>query len=154
MSLGVALSWAAQEKNIAIRDTQKERSMISTKQVLFTAVCAAVFSSAAWAEADTGNIDKMIQEGRKVFTSKSLGNCIGCHSVQNDPMSQTGNLGPHLANMDQYPKDYLVGKITNPNMTNPNTIMPPIGRNHRITKEQIQAVVAYLTATAKSKRGE
>lgn len=128
--------------------------MTLTAKVTLTAVCAALLSSSAFAEADTSKIEKMIQEGRKVFASKKLGNCIGCHSVQNDLMDQTGNLGPHLANMDQYPKDYLIGKIMNPNETNPNTIMPPQGRNHKISRKQVEAVVAYLRTTAKSKRGE
>lgn len=122
-------------------------------KAVLAVTCAALLSSMACAE-EKSNIQKMIDDGRKVFTSKSLGNCIGCHSVQNDPMDQTGNLGPHLANMDQYPKEYLVEKITNPNKSNPNTIMPPQGRNHKISKKQVLAVVAYLRTTAKSKLGE
>lgn len=128
--------------------------MITIKHFALGIGTALLLSNSALAEAETSRIDQMIQEGRKVFTSKSLGNCIGCHSVQNDPMDQTGNLGPHLANMDQYPKDYLIEKITDPNKSNPNTIMPPMGRNHKINKKQVQAIVAYLRTTAKSKLGE
>ncbi len=117
-------------------------------------VGVAFASSVVLAQEGKSDINKMIAEGRKVFATQSLGNCLGCHSVQNDPMDQTGNLGPHLANMDVYPKEYLLEKIMDPNKSNPNTIMPPTGRNHKITKEQAEAVVAYLRTTAKSKKGE
>lgn len=94
----------------------------------------------------------MVKEGKKVFVTKSLGNCLGCHSVENDPdIPQTGNIGPHLKNIDQYPKDWLYAQIWNPNQHNPTTIMPPLGRNHKISKKQIEAVIAYLQETTKTK---
>lgn len=121
------------------------------KNGLITALLLSSALSLLMAESND-ELKKKIAEGRKVFVTQTLGNCIGCHSVQNDPMEQTGTLGPHLANMDLYPKEYLLEKIWDPNKTNPNTVMPPVGRNHKITKEQAEAVVAYLQATAKSQK--
>lgn len=121
------------------------------KNGLITALLLSSALSFLIADSDS-ELKKKIAEGRKVFTTLSLGNCIGCHSVQNDPMEQTGTLGPHLANMDLYPKEYLLEKIWDPNKTNPNTVMPPLGRNHKITKEQIEAVITYLQVTAKSQK--
>jgi sulfur-oxidizing protein SoxX len=113
------------------------------------AVLATLLSTASFAGMSRADIMK---EGRKVFTTKSLGNCLACHSVQgDDSIPQTGTLGPRLANMDTYPKEYLASKIWDPNKTNPNTIMPPMGRNNKITKAQIDAIVVYLQETTKTK---
>jgi cbb3-type cytochrome oxidase cytochrome c subunit len=72
--------------------------------------------------------------------------------VQNDPnIPQAGNIGPKLSNLDQYPKSYVFTKIWDPNKTVPNTVMPPQGRSHKITKHQVDALVAYLQATTKAK---
>jgi len=56
-----------------------------------------------------------------------------------------------LANLDTYPRKYIFDKIWDPNKTVPNTIMPPQGRSHKITKHQVDALVAYLQATTKAK---
>lgn len=118
------------------------------KKIAAVAIVSSLFSTAVFAADQSA----MIKEGRKVFVTKKLGNCLACHSVQGDnSIPQTGNLGPKLANLDKYPKDYLFEKIWDPNKTNPVTIMPPMGRNHKISKEQVNALVAYLQATTKTK---
>lgn len=118
------------------------------KKIAAVAIISSLFSTAVLA----ADQNAMIKEGRKVFVTKKLGNCLACHSVQGDSsIPQTGNLGPQLANLDKYPKDYLFEKIWDPNKTNPVTIMPPMGRNDKITKEQVNAIVAYLQATTKTK---
>ncbi|MFK5882199.1 MAG: sulfur oxidation c-type cytochrome SoxX [Sulfurospirillum sp.] len=122
--------------------------MINAKKLLAIAIMGTVITSAANAASN----DALIKEGRKVFVTKKLGNCLACHSVQGDPnIPQTGNIGPKLANLDTYPKAYLFDKIWDPNKTVPNTLMPPMGRNHKITKQQIDAIVVYLQATTKAK---
>lgn len=95
---------------------------------------------------------KTIEEGRAIFVGKKLGNCLACHSVLGDPtIPQTGNLGPKLANLNNYPKDYLFEKIWNPNKNNPTTIMPPMGRNGKLTKVQVESLVEYLQHITKQK---
>lgn len=96
--------------------------------------------------------ESLVKEGRKVFITKKLGNCLACHAVQGDAsIPQTGSIGPKLANLDTYPKAYLFDKIWDPNTTVPDTLMPPMGRSHKITKHQIDALVAYLQETTKAK---
>ncbi|WP_458700618.1 sulfur oxidation c-type cytochrome SoxX [Sulfurospirillum sp. 1307] len=120
------------------------------KKIAFFSISAAMLVSTA--NAGTMSKEDMIKEGRKVFVTKKLGNCLACHAVQGDSsIPQTGSLGPKLANLDTYPRDYLVEKVWDPNKTNPNTIMPPMGRNHKITKEQVEAVVTYLQEVTKAK---
>ena len=118
------------------------------KKIAAVAVISTLFSTAVFA----ANQSALIKEGRKVFVTKKLGNCLACHSVQGDPsVPQTGTIGPKLAHLDTYPKQYLFNKIWDPNKTNPVTVMPPFGRNHKITKQQINAVIAYLQAVTKTK---
>lgn len=119
------------------------------KTVASVAVLATILSTSSFAGMSK---EDMMKEGRKAFTTKSLGNCLACHSVQgDDDIAQTGTLGPRLANLDTYPKEYLASKIWDPNKTNPNTIMPPMGRNNKITKDQVDAIVMYLQETTKTK---
>jgi L-cysteine S-thiosulfotransferase len=118
------------------------------KKIAAVAIISTLFSTAIFAASQSA----MIKEGRKVFVTKKLGNCLACHKVQGDSsIPQTGNIGPVLANLDKYPKEYLFEKIWDPNKTNPITIMPPMGRNHKISKEQVNALVAYLQAVTKTK---
>jgi len=123
----------------------------SKKMALITS-CFALAGTALLADGTGMDKAAMIKEGKKVFVTKSLGNCLGCHSVENDPsLPQTGNLGPHLINIDKYPVDWLKEKIWDPNKHNPITIMPPFGKNHKLTEAQIDAVIVYLQETTKSK---
>lgn len=122
--------------------------MILIRTSVKLVVALSLASSISFADAKSD----LVAEGRKVFVSKKLGNCLACHSVQGDTtIPQTGNLGPKLANMDKYPASYLFDKIWDPNKTNPTTIMPPMGRGGKINKTQINAIIAYLQETAKTK---
>ncbi len=122
--------------------------MINVKKLL-ALVIVGTFSATV---ANAASNEALIKEGRKVFVTKKLGNCLACHAVQGDPsIPQTGTIGPKLANLDTYPKEYIFNKIWNPNKTVPDSVMPPQGKSHKISKHQIDALVAYLQATTKSK---
>ncbi len=122
--------------------------MINTKKIVAVAIISMLGASVTYAQSQ----QDLVKEGRKVFVTKKLGNCLACHTVQNDPnIPQAGNIGPKLSNLDTYPKDYIFNKIWDPNKTVPNTIMPPQGRSHKISKHQVDALVAYLQATTKAK---
>ncbi len=127
---------------------KKGEKMIIVNRLL----AATLVSMLGFSAVNAASNDALVKEGRKVFVTKKLGNCLACHTVQNDPnIPQAGNIGPKLSNMDTYPKEYIFNKIWDPNKTNPNTVMPPQGRSHKISKHQIDALVAYLQATAKAK---
>ena len=116
------------------------------KTAIKIAVVSTLVSSASYAS----DISSAVEEGRKLFVGKKLGNCLACHSVKGDPtIPQTGNLGPKLANISAYPKSYLFDKIWDPNKTNPTTIMPPMGRGGKLNKEQIDKIIVYLQETTK-----
>lgn len=118
------------------------------KKIVAVVIVSTVYSTAIFAADQSA----MIKEGRKVFITKHAGNCLACHTVQGDEgIPQSGNIGPKLANLDTYPKQYLFDKIWDPNKTVPHTVMPPMGRSHKISKEQVNALVAYLQAVTKAK---
>ena len=122
--------------------------MINVKKLLALAIIGTFCATVANAASN----EALIKEGRKVFVTKKLGNCLACHAVQGDPsIPQTGTIGPKLANLDTYPREYIFNKIWNPNKTVPDSVMPPQGKSHKISKHQIDALVAYLQATTKSK---
>ena len=122
--------------------------MMLAKKIAAFAVIATLCVTASYASSK----EDMVKEGRKVFVTKHMGNCLACHTVQGDSgIPQAGSIGPKLANLDTYPKEYLFEKIWNPNKTVPDSVMPPMGKSHKITKEQVNALVAYLQAVTKTK---
>lgn len=71
-------------------------------------------------------------------------NCMQCHQVKG--IENAGNIGPVLSDMkSRFPerKD-LVAVVFDESKRNPQTVMPPFGRNLILTKEQIDTVVDLL----------
>ncbi len=90
------------------------------------------------------NNRRLVQEGKKIFLSKNLGNCLACHDIAGINIPQAGAIGPQLKHTANYNAGYLYDKIWNPHKYNPTSIMPPFGKNAILTKHQIKAVVAFL----------
>lgn len=112
-----------------------------TVLALSTAVLT-VPATAQAAEKGTSAID----EGKKLAFSRSKGNCLACHMVDDGVMP--GNLGPALIAMKlRYPdKQKLVDKIwgTPETQTVPNSMMPPFGQNGILTDSEINKIVDYI----------
>ncbi|NOY65139.1 MAG: sulfur oxidation c-type cytochrome SoxX [Nitrospirae bacterium] len=87
-----------------------------------------------------------VEEGRKIATTRKLGNCVSCHFLPN--IESPGNAGPNLVesmkNYTEADRDIVRQWIEDPRQFNPDTLMPPFGANKILTKEQIDAVVEYL----------
>lgn len=98
-------------------------------------------------------------EGKKVFISRKLGNCLACHQVSvlaKEPFP--GNIGPSLDGVaSRYSEGELRLRIVNPKVINGGTIMPAFYRvegMHRVldpfkgkpilTAQQVEDVVAFL----------
>ncbi len=93
--------------------------------------------------ATAGNAD-LVKEGKKIFTTKNLGNCISCHAVNGENLDGPGSLGPKLTGLSAWPEQALHDKIYDPYTTNPISAMPPFGKNGWLDAHQIQALVAFL----------
>ena len=81
-----------------------------------------------------------------LFENNNLGNCLACHAVLNHPEMTAGNIGPpFIAMKERFPdKEKLREIIYDEQLNNPDTIMPPFGRNKVLTKEQIDVIVDYI----------
>lgn len=117
----------------------------STRMITAASAVAVLIGSFALAlpmanAADMGAGD----EGKKIAFDRKKGNCLACHAIEGG--SLPGNIGPPLVNMkDRYPdKARLRAQIWDATKTNPNTIMPPFGRHHILSEQEIDKVVEFI----------
>lgn len=83
-------------------------------------------------------------EGQKIAFDRGKGNCLACHAIKGGELP--GTIGPELKDIrTRYPnrKD-LVAIIADETKRNPQTPMPPFGRNRILTEQEINAVVDFL----------
>jgi len=86
----------------------------------------------------------MIAEGKKIVEDRKKGNCLACHQIEGAELP--GNIGPPLVGMKaRFPdKAKLRSQIWDSTRNNPNSIMPPFGRNEILTEDEINKVVEYI----------
>lgn len=81
-----------------------------------------------------------------IMSNNNLGNCLACHAVPTHPELVAGNIGPPFIAMKERFPDLakLRALIYDEQVNNPDTIMPPFGRNKVLTEEQINALAQYI----------
>lgn len=82
--------------------------------------------------------------GEKLAFDRSKGNCLTCHDIKGG--DAPGNIGPQLSNMKaRFPdRKQLAAIIYDETKRNPQTVMPPFGRNLILTDQDINNVVDFL----------
>ena len=110
------------------------------KGQLLTAILASALVAPLASAADADAIAK----GKAIAWDRKKGNCLTCHMM--DGGQQAGNVGPPMVAMKaRYPnKADLRAQIWDPTRRNPMTSMPPFGRNHILTEEEIDLVTEYI----------
>mgnify|MGYP003573409627 CR=1 FL=1 len=85
-----------------------------------------------------------IAEGKKVAFDRKKGNCLACHMI--DGGALPGNIGPPLLAMKaRFPdKAVLRAQIWDSTTANPNSIMPPFGKNRILTEEEVDLVTEFI----------
>jgi len=85
-----------------------------------------------------------VAEGQKLAFDRGKGNCLTCHKIRGGDLP--GTIGPELVDIkSKYPnRDDLVAILTDETKRNPQTVMPPFGRNRILTEKEISAVVDFL----------
>lgn len=85
-----------------------------------------------------------VAEGRKLAFDRGKGNCLTCHDIKGGDLA--GTIGPPLVDIkSKYPdRNELVAIVSDETKRNPTTVMPPFGRNHILTEQEINAVVDFL----------
>jgi sulfur-oxidizing protein SoxX len=82
--------------------------------------------------------------GETLAFDRSKGNCLTCHEIKGG--DSPGNVGPPLADMKgRFPdRKELAAIIYDETKRNPQTVMPPFGRNLILTEKEIESVIDFL----------
>lgn len=94
------------------------------------------------------SIDKSVasgyEQGKKIAFTVELGNCLACHKIAEG--DSPGNIGPELKALSTHFKDKVELRkfIYDATVFNPNTSMPPFGKNKILSQEEINQLVDYL----------
>jgi sulfur-oxidizing protein SoxX len=83
-------------------------------------------------------------DGQKLAFDRGKGNCLTCHAIQGGDLP--GTIGPALKDIkSKYPdRNDLVAILNDETKRNPQTVMPPFGRNRILTEPEINAIVDFL----------
>ena len=86
----------------------------------------------------------VVDQGKAVSFDRKKGNCLACHQIEGGNLP--GNIGPPLIAMKaRFPdKAKLRAQIWDATKTNPNTIMPPFGRQQILTESEIDKIVEFI----------
>jgi sulfur-oxidizing protein SoxX len=85
-----------------------------------------------------------LKDGKQLAFDRNKGNCLACHVIDDGELP--GNIGPPLAALKTRFKDkaQLRDQIFDATRFNPETSMPPFGRNKILTVDEIDRIVDYL----------
>lgn len=98
-------------------------------------LCSSCFSATS--------MDESIS-GKNLAFDRSKGNCLACHVIEDG--ESPGNIGPPLSNLSERfsDKELLRRQIWDATSFNPQTSMPPFGKNKILKPEEIDQIVDYL----------
>jgi L-cysteine S-thiosulfotransferase len=104
----------------------------------------ATFALALLGAATPAHAQSAVAEGQKLAFDRGKGNCLTCHDIKGGDLP--GTIGPKLEDIkSKYPdRNDLVAILTDETKRNPQTMMPPFGRNRILTEEEINAIVDFL----------
>jgi sulfur-oxidizing protein SoxX len=93
--------------------------------------------------AQSGPAQSAASEGQKIAFDRGKGNCLTCHAIKGGDLP--GSIGPKLEDLkSRYDRAELTAIITDETRRNPQTVMPPFGRNRILTEQEINAIVDFL----------
>ena len=115
----------------------------SSKPVLLQVLALALLAG-AMAASGPAAAQSAADEGKKLAFDRGKGNCLSCHAIEGGDLP--GSIGPALKDIkSKYPdRDDLVAILTDETRRNPQTVMPPFGRNRILTEQEINAVADFL----------
>ena len=118
--------------------------MLNKKVLLMAKISLVGLLSSSVFAAQEGEEMSRLEQGKAIAFDRFKGNCLACHYVEGGDL--TGNYGPPLIAMKvRYPdRDALREQIWDAAIKNPQTRMPPFGRNRILTEEEIDLVTEYI----------
>ena len=92
----------------------------------------------------TAGAQSSVAEGQRLAFDRGKGNCLSCHAIEGGDLP--GTIGPALKDIRRkYPdRNDLIAILTDEPRRNPQTAMPPFGRNRILTEQEINAIVDFL----------
>lgn len=110
---------------------------------LFRTLALALITGAAMS-ISTAGAQSGAAEGQRLAFDRGKGNCLSCHEIKGGDLP--GTIGPALKDIkSRYPdRNDLVAILTDETKRNPQTAMPPFGRNRILTEPEINAIVDFL----------
>jgi sulfur-oxidizing protein SoxX len=113
----------------------------STKPTFISAFTVAWLIGAA---AGPASAQSLASEGQRLAFDRGKGNCLSCHDIKGGELP--GTLGPALKDIkSKYPdRNDLIAILTDETRRNPQSVMPPFGRNRILTEREIDAIVDFL----------
>jgi len=114
---------------------------VATGGLIAAALLATTATTSLYAGDDEAAV---IKEGKELAFGRKKGNCLACHMIADGTLP--GNIGPPLIVMKaRYPDfDKLVTQISNPLLTNPNSMMPPFGLHGILSDDEIEKIAKYI----------
>ena len=115
----------------------------SAKPVLIPALALALLTGFALSSSPAA-AQSTVAEGQALAFDRGKGNCLTCHDIKGGDLP--GTIGPALKDIkSKYPdRNDLVAIVSDETKRNPQTVMPPFGRNHILTDREISAIVDFL----------
>jgi L-cysteine S-thiosulfotransferase len=120
-----------------LTDTPSARPGPIQALALALLIGAAIFTGSARAQSAAA-------EGQKLAFDRGKGNCLSCHDIKGGDFP--GTIGPALKDIKSkyHDRNDLVAILTDETRRNPQTVMPPFGRNRILTDQEISAIVDFL----------
>jgi sulfur-oxidizing protein SoxX len=135
-------------KPITFKSALKEEKMGTLPSILKTASSVLALAGSLVLLPTTGIAAEegasVIEQGKEVAFDRKKGNCLACHQMEGG--SLPGNIGPPLVAMKaRFPdKAKLRAQIWDATKMNPNTIMPPFGRQQILSESEIDKIVEFV----------
>ena len=114
--------------------------MIATSSIKPALILALLIGAAF---AGPARAQSAVAEGQKLAFDRGKGNCLTCHTIKGGEFP--GTIGPELKDIkSKYKRDELIAIVNDETTRNPQTVMPPFGRNRILSEQEISAVVDFL----------
>ena len=116
------------------------------KNLLIASAVSGLLVTSSFASHHGEKKNDLVAQGKKIFMTKSLGNCLACHDINGMKVDGPGSFGPKLSGLSYYPEETLYGFVYDIYKAKgiTTTAMPAFGATGILDDKEIKAVVAFL----------
>jgi sulfur-oxidizing protein SoxX len=125
--------------------TDRPENALPAPSISTSALSISTLALGLWLLACTGQASAQSgpSDGQKLAFDRGKGNCLTCHEIKGGALP--GTIGPKLdALKSRLDRAELIAIVNDETKRNPQTVMPPFGRNRILTEQEINAIVDFL----------